>query len=67
MTTSESFGTHPYYKHLTHIFTLKGPGRIRMMYRPTKLTAKQKREAKKEFRSFLKTGLHAAKWVEKSK
>ncbi|QHB49353.1 hypothetical protein [Klebsiella phage PhiKpNIH-6] len=38
-----------------------------MMYRPTKLTAKQKREAKKEFRSFLKTGLHAAKWVEKSK
>lgn len=67
MTTLESFGLHPYYNHLTHIFTLKGPGRIRTMYRLTKLTSKQKRKAKKEFRSFLKSGLPANKWVEKSK
>lgn len=67
MITSELYGRHPHYDRMTFIFTLKTTGRTWAIYKKVRLTSKQKREAKKEFRAFLKSGLNIKHWIERQK
>ncbi|UIS65523.1 hypothetical protein PP425_gp008 [Enterobacter phage vB_EclM_Q7622] len=62
MKIDESYGKHPYNGSAAFIFTMKVSGKASSYYRPVPMTDKQKREAKKEFRAYLDSGMSAAQW-----
>lgn len=62
MKIDESYGKHPYNGSAAFIFTMKVSGKASSYYRPVPMTDKQKREAKKEFRAYLASGISAAQW-----